>query len=800
MDDDPFRALFGSLKDPRLEEIRKAVAEVDAENGKDDPEEMEINDDYDDADDDDDQNEVSLDVVDETEAISRVIQKLPDALNQKARRIARRRPGARLPLEDDFVGLDSSSSESEDYRDDDKDKDYEVGAAELRRLARERRTQRELERDSHASGEEQPDGPSQSRSDDPLGSTIPHDAYEITRNFLEGTISFTDFAEQMDVEDDEGENSGADSDVEADNEPATSTRKTTETKKPTPTRGPRIRRFKKLPRDLQGSLGQASLHLAAGCLDKAIEKCMEVIRIAPDAADAYKTLGTIYMQQGDDLKALQVSMIGAYLRPKDAQEWHRLATWSIDLGDREQALLCLKKAVKADPDNAEFYLDIVTLASELGNHLDCFRYGAAVIPRFSENQAQMCIQLSRTIAQIQYKYGKPKKGAEVLELAFQRFPQSISSEDVHMLLEIQVEAKQFSKAMRVLVSHCGVELTPIPEEFSDENTPTDTKISLLNCKSVRLVELPLDILAKAVICMAHLGGVHLAKEIMGPIARDGDIEVMGDLVFDMAEAFEQSGEVGVARELCDLLLRSQRFNIAGVWWLLAQCLVKDPEQTENAIQAYEKVLEMAPDHADARLMFSKFLESIGRKRQASEVLRETRDLKLVKRRFDLALAGEDMDEFCGSLFRLLSLATVYLPEDLKLPMLCEWTQAKGRIDFIKAELAKRGIPNDFPSYRPNRTEFHAHIKKALAYLLREGKLELYLDICSRASIIYALHDSLQDSYLLHLITLVGAMRLRLDEVCFQALRTLCRSNPLSRRLWNIFNILVNRTLIVRHNN
>lgn len=76
----------------------------------------------------------------------------------------------------------------QDYRDDDKDKDYEVGAAELRRLARERRTQRELERDSHASGEEQPDGPSQSRSDDPLGSTIPHDAYEITRNFLEGRL------------------------------------------------------------------------------------------------------------------------------------------------------------------------------------------------------------------------------------------------------------------------------------------------------------------------------------------------------------------------------------------------------------------------------------------------------------------------------------------------------------------------------------------------------------------------------------------------------------------------------------
>lgn len=62
--------------------------------------------------------------------------------------------------------------------------------------------------------------------------------------------------------------------------------------------------------------------------------------------------------------------------------------------------------------------------------------------------------------------------------------------------------------------------------------------------------------------------------------------------------------------------------------------------------------------------------------------------------------------------------------------------------------------------------FNDHLK-ALAYLLREGKLELYLDICARASIIYVLHDTLQDSYLLHLLTLVGAMKLGLDEVCFQ---------------------------------
>lgn len=109
-------------------------------------------------------------------------------------------------------------------------------------------------------------------------------------------------------------------------------------------------------------------------------------------------------------------MIGVYLRPNDAHEWHRLASWSLDLGNREQALLCFKRAVKAEPENAEFYLEIVTLASELGNHRDCFRYGTSVIPRFAENQAQMCIQLSRTIAQIQYKYGKVRHAQNFSEV------------------------------------------------------------------------------------------------------------------------------------------------------------------------------------------------------------------------------------------------------------------------------------------------------------------------------------------------------------------------------------------------
>lgn len=56
-----------------------------------------------------------------------------------------------------------------------------------------------------------------------------------------------------------------------------------------------------------------------------------------------------------------------------------------------------------------------------------------------------------------------------------------------------------------------------------------------------------------------------------------------------------------------------------------------------------------------------------------------------------------MDEFCETLFLLLSAATVHLPEEVKVPMLSDWAQMKGRIEFVKAELAKKGLPSKLPS-------------------------------------------------------------------------------------------------------
>lgn len=60
----------------------------------------------------------------------------------------------------------------------------------------------------------------------------------------------------------------------------------------------------------------------------------------------------------------------------------------------------------------------------------------------------------------------------------------------------------------------------------------------------------------------------------------------GDLVFDIAEAFLQNGATSRSRQLCELLLKTEKFNIAGVWWLLAQNLQHYPKEDGECVEVY----------------------------------------------------------------------------------------------------------------------------------------------------------------------------------------------------------------------
>jgi general transcription factor 3C polypeptide 3 (transcription factor C subunit 4) len=85
----------------------------------------------------------------------------------------------------------------------------------------------------------------------------------------------------------------------------------------------------RLSPEVTRKLGEANLFYATGRFDEAVELLKEVVRLAPNVADSYHTLGLLYDAKGDRDKALNFYMIAAHLTPKDIVLWKRLASWSM---------------------------------------------------------------------------------------------------------------------------------------------------------------------------------------------------------------------------------------------------------------------------------------------------------------------------------------------------------------------------------------------------------------------------------------------------------------------------------------
>lgn len=90
----------------------------------------------------------------------------------------------------------------------------------------------------------------------------------------------------------------------------------------------------------------------------------EVIRIEPRVPAAYSVLSMCYRDLGERQKALTFAIFGAHLR-HDSEEWHSLAKESRELGLLDQALVCLTRATKLEPDNLAALWDRAILAQEL---------------------------------------------------------------------------------------------------------------------------------------------------------------------------------------------------------------------------------------------------------------------------------------------------------------------------------------------------------------------------------------------------------------------------------------------------
>ncbi|EST09947.1 Tetratricopeptide repeat [Kalmanozyma brasiliensis GHG001] len=120
--------------------------------------------------------------------------------------------------------------------------------------------------------------------------------------------------------------------------------------------------------EVQALLADANMAYVEHRLYDAIPKLEEVIRIEPNVKTAWKTLGLIYEELGEEEKSIQCRIIGTHLESGASGEWKRLAYRSIAQMLYRQAIYCFQQAIKINKSDIDSIWDRALLLRDLGDY------------------------------------------------------------------------------------------------------------------------------------------------------------------------------------------------------------------------------------------------------------------------------------------------------------------------------------------------------------------------------------------------------------------------------------------------
>uniref|UniRef100_A0A1A7X1H4 General transcription factor IIIC, polypeptide 3 n=1 Tax=Iconisemion striatum TaxID=60296 RepID=A0A1A7X1H4_9TELE len=387
----------------------------------------------------------------------------------------------------------------------------------------------------------------------------------------------------------------------------------------------------KLPQALRGLMGEANIRYARGDKKDAILLCMEIIRQVPLAYEPFSTLAMIYEDNEDRDKALQFGLIAAHLNPSDCEEWIRLAEMSLEQDNVRQAIICYSKAIKYDPSNVRYLWERSSLHMRLGEHKQCMDGYRKILSLLPLEDGEHFMQLSKDMAKSYYESNDLTSALGVIEEALTRHPTLVSDDVVNMAAELYISSRRYKDALQVLVKFTGIVLvrpnpipgvatTPLKETEKEEGRIEEDAIVEVEEKTsednsviidVQVPDsVPVDLKAKLIVCLIHQQAFKPVEGLVSSLMEQSPEEI-GDLYLDVGEAYLDQGEYLSALPLLSLLVASDKYNLAVVWLRHAECL-KALGHIELAAQSYSKVVEMAPQHLEARLSLATIQQQLGR--------------------------------------------------------------------------------------------------------------------------------------------------------------------------------------------
>ena len=127
--------------------------------------------------------------------------------------------------------------------------------------------------------------------------------------------------------------------------------------------------------------------------------------------------------------------------------------------------------------------------------------------------------------------------------------------------------------------------------------------------------------------LVNLGAIHLSLPYAKTILQY-DVSEFGDLMLDTAEAFMGQKCYKEAIKFLEILVHDEEYGKAAVWLQYGECLFQT-NCLDEAEQAYQRVVALAPQHYEARRALSSILHKLGRPDEALTTLTQDEKAELL---------------------------------------------------------------------------------------------------------------------------------------------------------------------------
>ncbi|GFO07591.1 general transcription factor 3c polypeptide 3 [Plakobranchus ocellatus] len=421
---------------------------------------------------------------------------------------------------------------------------------------------------------------------------------------------------------------------------------------------------------MAGTNGKAMLLRAQGKTDEAVELFYEVIKHAPKAAAPYEALGSIHEENGNMRQAIKFYMVAANLRGRCATEWLDIVDMCLKLNDDKLAMTCFVKGLKAATTN-EAKLRILAKRStfylERDNQMKSLQTREQMLPFLDKDNASNTLAFARDLVHDYLEVKEINGAISTLQFLTREYANDIDSEDIHSLVELFIDQKNYIKGLETIITHCGVTAefssgTPSPQDLSSVLQSFAGKEITL--ESVNFpAEMPIDLRSKLLQCLVRmkvLSNLDVLQVLTDSIV-SMDADDYGDVHYDVAETMVVCDYHDTALPILEGLVQSEKYNEAAVWLTLGQCR-NALGDLRAAIEAYQRVVDMAPGHHEARVTLSSLLQQMGENEVALQVLSreseegsEQGDQELLLHKCQLLHSQSKAKEFISAALCLLSL-------------------------------------------------------------------------------------------------------------------------------------------------